>query len=140
MHIENTYMMNFKLSLIALFVVIALGANAQENKSDNLQDFKIIISRTANGITLTGEKGTAWTELSFGLADNTQQAIDEYGMTSLKKVNPEIDQSLTNFLIIVTKKGQKIILKGLQGTAWTELTFSIPLNKKQAINQFGMVD
>lgn len=51
------------------------------NKDPNLADYLFTITRTKEGITLTGIEGTAWKELSFSLRENSRQAIDQFGMT-----------------------------------------------------------
>lgn len=52
--------------------------------NNELADFLFTITKTKKGITLHGIKGTAWTELNFSLAHNKKQAINQFGMTSLK--------------------------------------------------------
>ena len=79
---------NFNKRILNLFVVLFLltGSSAlvaQENKSTDLKDFKVIIEKTENGIELKGIEGTAWTELKFSLAENKKQAINQFRMTSL---------------------------------------------------------
>ncbi|ULQ51722.1 hypothetical protein [Flavihumibacter fluvii] len=51
------------------------------DKDVNLADFLFTITKTKNGIKLTGIEGTAWKELSFTLTKNGQQMIDQFGMT-----------------------------------------------------------
>ena len=51
------------------------------NKDANLADYLFTITKTKNGIKLTGIEGTAWKELSFTLTKNGQQMIDQFGMT-----------------------------------------------------------
>lgn len=51
------------------------------DKDDNLADYLFTITKTRNGIKLTGVEGTAWKELNFTLTKNEQQAIDQFGMT-----------------------------------------------------------
>ena len=82
--------------------------------------------------------GSAWLDLSFSLNNDRPQAVDEYGMTELKNVSENKDEKLADFLFTITKTENGIELKGIEGTAWTELKFSLAENKKQAIDQFGM--
>ena len=51
------------------------------NKDENLADYCFSLIVTEKGIELKGLRGTAWGELSFGLANNKTQAIDQFGMT-----------------------------------------------------------
>ena len=51
------------------------------NKDSKLADYLITITKTKDGISLTGIEGTAWKELSFTLSKNGKQMIDQFGMT-----------------------------------------------------------
>lgn len=51
------------------------------DKDDNLADYLFTITKTKNGVKLTGLEGTAWKELTFTFTKNGQQAIDQLGMT-----------------------------------------------------------
>lgn len=53
------------------------------NKNFKLSDFLFTITKTKDGIQLTGIEGTAWKELSFSLSKNEKQTIDQFGMTKL---------------------------------------------------------
>jgi len=125
--------------LIAVFILTAHSeVHAQEKKSTDLKDFKVVIEKTDNGIKMTCENGCAWKELTYSINDNKPQAVDEYGMTELNKNSTDKDSNLTDFLFTLTKTEKGIELKGIEGTAWTELSFSLSKNKQQAINQMGM--
>lgn len=135
--------LNFKrpfltLILALLFLTTTSHLIAQEKKTD-LKDFKIIVENTDKGVKMKSNKGSAWIDLSFNLNDQPQ-AIDEYGMTELKNVSENKDKNLADFLFTITKTESGIQLKGIEGTAWTELKFSLTDNKKQAFNQFGMIN
>ena len=127
--------------LIALFVLTtSTSLRAQEKKSTDLKDFKIIVEKTENGIKMQSFQGSAWIDLTFNLDNDHPQAIDEYGMTKLDQISSEKDANLADFLFTVSKTDNGIILKGIEGTAWTDLSFSLPVNGKQEFNQFGMVN
>jgi hypothetical protein len=131
-----------KLILNSFIVVFILTANsglyAQEKKVNDLDFFKIILEKTDNGIKLICEKGCAWKELTYSINEFKSQAIDEYGMTDLI-INSSIkDANLTDFLFTLIKTKEGIILKGVKGTAWIDLKFSLSKNQKQAIDQMGM--
>lgn len=135
--------LNFKrpfltLILALLFLTTTSHLIAQEKKAD-LKDFKIIVENTDNGVKMKSNKGSAWIDLSLNLNDQPQ-AVDEYGMTELKDVSENKDKNLADFLFTITKTESGIQLKGIEGTAWTELKFSLTNNKKQAFNQFGMIN
>jgi hypothetical protein len=134
--------MNFKrqfskLIIALLFLTVTSELVAQE-KMTELKDFKIIIEKTDDGIKMKSENGSAWIDLSFSLNNYRPQAVDEYGMTELKNVSENKDENLADFLFTITKTENGIELKGIEGTAWIDLKFSLAKNKKQAINQFGM--
>jgi hypothetical protein len=50
------------------------------SKEPKLADYLFTITKTKDGITLTGIEGTAWKELSFSLQKNRKKVIDQYGM------------------------------------------------------------
>ena len=122
--------------------VLAAGSElqAQEKKPADLKDFKFVIEKTDSGIKMTCQNGCAWKELTFSLNDNKPQAIDEYGMTEVNKNSSDKDVNLADFLFTVTKTEDGIILKGIEGTAWTDLSFSLSKNQQQAIDQMGMTE
>lgn len=132
--------MKTKLNLlIALMpLIICTGSSAQEKNSTDLKDFKIVIEKTDNGIAMKSIQGSAWIDLSFSLNDYQAQAVDEYGMTKLDNVSPGKDSNLADFLFTISKTKNGIELKGLEGTSWTNLSFALAVNGKQAIDQFGM--
>ncbi len=135
--------LNFKKliinSLTALFV-LSTNCNvfAQESPSDDLKPFKVVIEKTENGIKMQSVEGSTWTDLSFGINQDRPQAINEYGMTELNKVSSQKDSDLAHFLFTITKTESGIVLKGMEGTTWTDLSFSLLDNQKQAIDQFGL--
>ena len=125
--------------LIALFVLTANSELiAQDNKSTDLKDFKLVIETTESGIKMQGIKGSAWIDLFFSIKNDLPQAIDEYGMTRLDTVSSSKDSNLADFLFTITRTNNRIELKGIEGTAWTDLSFSLAEDKKQAIDQNGM--
>jgi hypothetical protein len=127
--------------LIAVFLLSA-SSNlvAQEKKSTDLKDFKIVVEKTENGIKMQSVQGSAWIDLTFSIDNDQPQAIDEYGMTKLDQISPDKDANLADFLFTVSKTENGVVLKGIEGTAWTDLSFSVSENGKQEINQFGMVN
>lgn len=129
-----------KSVLASLLFLFSFGLMAQEKSAADLKDFKITIEKTADGIKMQSWDGSAWIDLGFSLSNNKPQAIDEFGMTSLGKVSPHKDSNLADFLFTITKKKDQIILTGIEGTAWKELSFPLAVNEKATINQFGMTE
>lgn len=134
--------MNFKrpfsIMLIGLLFLTATPKLIAQEKMLELKDFKVVVEKTDNGIKMKSEKGSAWKDLSFSLNNDQSQSVDEYGMTDLNSVSENKDKELADFLFTITKTDNGIKLKGIEGTAWIELKFSLAKNKQQAINQFGM--
>ncbi|PKP25203.1 MAG: hypothetical protein CVU06_04325 [Bacteroidetes bacterium HGW-Bacteroidetes-22] len=125
--------------LIAVFVLTASSELiAQEKKTTDLKNFKIVIEKTDSGIKLKSIEGSAWIDLSFSLNNCRPQAVDEYGMTALNKVSPGKDTNLADFLFTIAETEDRIVLTGIEGTEWTDLSFSLVENGKQAIDQYGM--
>ena len=131
-----------KTATILLIITIIIGFKtiAQENKQVKINNFEIIIEKTNNGIKMQSVKGSAWNYLSFIINNNKPQAINEYGMTKENKLLDSNTENLANYLFTISKNKNGITLKGIKGTAWSELKFSFTKNKKQTINQFGMID
>jgi hypothetical protein len=126
-------------TIIALFFLTATSELiAQDKKSDDLKYFKVVVEKTDNGIKMQSVEGSAWVDLSFSINNDQPQAIDEYGMTELNKISSDKDSNLADFLFTITKTENEIVLKGIEGTTWTDLRFSLLKNGKQAIDQFGM--
>lgn len=133
------------LQLIVLALIMTFSASdlfAQENKEIQLTEFLLVVQNSDNNkIVMECKEGCAWKTLSYNLSDNSKpQAIDEYGMTDLNKVNSQEDADLSNFLFTVERKGNRLNFKGVEGTAWTELSFSISPQQEQAINEMGMTE
>ena len=59
-------------------------------------------------------------------------------MIELNNISSDKDSNLVDFMFTITKTENGIVLKGIEGTAWTDLSFSLLENRKQAIDQFGM--
>jgi len=56
----------------------------QSNTDKNLSNFLFTITKTDNGISLIGLKGTTWSDLSFSLRNSEQQMFNQFGMTDGK--------------------------------------------------------
>lgn len=141
MKLKSNFKRVLPTPLIAFFfMTFSLQSTAQELASNELKEFQITIERTEDGLKMLSSKGSAWINLSFSLVNNKPQAIDEYGMTKLGDVSSNKDPELADYLFTITKTKDGILLKGIEGTAWKELSFSLRQNDKQVINQFGMTD
>jgi len=128
---------------IALAFILIHGsatfAFSQTQIEAPVSGFLILVETTDNGLKLTCEEGCAWGELSFSLNGYRRQAIDQYGMTSLKRDQPAKSDRLSNFLFTVKKTKEGLKFEGKEGTAWSELSFNCPDNIcYQHIDQEGM--
>ena len=136
--------LNLHVTMLSLFTLAFLFLLnpvlfAQEKESPELEEFAIALTKSNNGVKMQGLKGTAWIDLSFTLKNDVPQAVNQYGMTTLDKVAAEQDPALADFLFTITRTDRGFELKGLAGTAWTELKFTLADNKTLAIDQYGMV-
>ncbi|TCD28586.1 hypothetical protein EZ456_04135 [Pedobacter psychrodurus] len=122
-------------SSIALMLLLATSSFNQG--SSKLQEFKMTIKNTDDGLEINGLKGSAWTKLRFTINNYRLQAVDEYGMTEIDK-STGYDPKLADFLFTIAKTEDGIILKGLKGTGWKELTFTLAKGELQQVDQMGM--
>ena len=126
----------FQLIIALLLFGVSNKAIAQERTPPPLDDFKVVVEKTENGITLHGVKGTAWTRLSFTLIEDRPQKVNEKGTLAIK--DKTTVSSSDDFLLTITEVEDGLQLKGLKGTAWTDLKFGFSKTNKQAIDAFGM--
>lgn len=128
---------------IALLMILMTGAfSSAFSKSDKPEQtkFLILVEKTKDGIKLSGVQGCAFKELSFSLKDNNPQAIDQFGMSSLKRDKPEKDSNLANFLFTIKETKEGFSFEGLEGSTWKELAFSCSGTCRQFIDENGMTD
>ncbi|MBP6586074.1 MAG: hypothetical protein WAS56_02465 [Saprospiraceae bacterium] len=141
MKIKSIFKCLFTSTIVAFFLLIcSLESKAQDQNIADVKEFKITIEQTDKGLKMQSSKGSAWIELSFSLRKNKAQAIDEYGMTKLAKVSTIKDPKIADYLFTITKKKGKILLTGIEGTVWKELSFSLPKKTKQSIDHLGMTE
>ncbi|APG59832.1 hypothetical protein [Christiangramia salexigens] len=129
-----------KIILLISIGLFYISAQAQ-NDSNKYENFELIIRTSNDQVVLTSKKGSAWKKLTFS-TNNLPQAIDEYGMTVLEnKVNKreKSEKTLADYTFILNIEKDEIILKGLEGTVWKELTFPCADNDCDSkINEMGM--
>ncbi len=124
-------------SLFILLFSLTFNCSTNTNQED-LEAFKFSIQNTEDGVVLKGINGTGWKNLSFTLKNNQTQAVDEYGMTEVVNQNHEKLEELSDFLFTVTKKENALLLKGIKGSDWTELSFTTNGNQAQMVDESGM--
>lgn len=111
---------------------------AHVRSNSTLKDFKIKIENTDGGLKMQCSKGSTWLDLAFSLALDKTQAIDEYGMASTEQPDQGKDPKLADYLFTITKTKDGVNLRGIKGTAWRKLSFTLGENKAQVIDQNGM--
>jgi hypothetical protein len=129
-----------RITLFSIFMLgVASDLSAQNGLTTKEAKFLIVVETTNNPVKLTCKEGCAWKELSFPLALNNLQPIDQNGMASMKSHKATEDSTLSSFYFTITKTKDGLSFKGLEGTAWKDLSFSCSKNKcHQPINQNGM--
>lgn len=128
-------------ALVTMFYLTSnSGIIAQKQHISGLRNFKITIEKTDKGIKLHSSQGSSWVDLSFTLTNDRPQAIDEYGMTTPGQVNSDKDPKLADYLFTLTRTKDGMSLKGIEGTAWKELNFTLRDNRTVSIDQAGMAD
>jgi len=129
------------LSLLAVLLITGLSAFTIDSERSELSEFLFTVNTTNDQIILTCKKGCSWSELTFSAeATGNYQAIDQFGMTTSKdRESIEGSADLSEFMFKIRKKTNGVSLMGLEGSAWTELSFSCPAYScEQAVNQYGM--
>ncbi|SEA03157.1 hypothetical protein [Bizionia paragorgiae] len=135
---------NFKalIKTVCISACLVLGSTelmAQDKNSQQPNDFRIIIEKSGNQIKMESDKGAAWVKLSLSPDNTTPQTIDEYGITDVNNVNSKKDPKLADFLFTITKTKNGVKLKGIEGTDWKDLEFSLIADQKQMINRSGVL-
>lgn len=129
----------FSIFFMLLFFSILSNQIVAQEQPVKFKEFEILIERNNDQLILTNINGCGWKELKFDISFNKAQAIDEYGLTKLNKNALKKDPNLADFLFTILKIENGIYLKGLEGTAWIELSFTLDKFGKQIINHRGMV-
>ena len=107
------------------------------NNNSNLKNFEFQISRINQGLRLESMIGSNWKELELNLPNNQPQLINKSGL--VKSNNNGGIKNSQDFLISIQKTEKEIFLKGLSGTGWVELSFTLSENGRQKVNQNGMI-
>ena len=130
-----------KVLLLISIGLFYFSAQAQ-NDINKYENFELNIRTSNDQVVLISKKGSAWKKLTFS-TNNLPQAIDEYGMTELEnEVNKrdKSDKTLADYKFILNIEKGEIILKGLEGSVWKELTFHCTVKDcASRINEMGMM-
>jgi len=136
MKTNSTTLFNTRNLLIFFFGIIFHFETIAQNHS---KEFEIEITNTKNGFELKSNHGSRWLTLSFSNSKLKAENIDEEGMVGSRIDTVPTENEFADYLITFSKKNDKVILLGIKGTSWKELSFELPLNKTQKINQDGMI-
>ena len=117
--------------LLILLIASNYNAYSQKKPTDKLSDFVIVISQNDKAIVLESSKGCAWKELIF--ETQKEQGIDNFGMSNDYNAKKDL-----KFYFTIVRTKTEFLLKGIKGTAWKELRFSIKNNKKFEVTKFGV--
>lgn len=128
----------FKL-FIGYFIAIGFFSLSFVKTSNDVSKFEILVETTKDGLKLTCKQGAAWKEVSFSLYLDQVQAINQFGMTEVNEKSEQVDK-LASFLFTVKKTKNSIVLNGISGTSWKNLSFSCDDKCSQLIDQDGMVE
>ena len=127
-----------KRSIFYILILIALVAFLLSDQSKSLfgtKEFSIQIENTDSQIKLTCSEGCDWKTLSFSAEENQTQLIDNTGMSTSGGKGSEN----AKFLFKIRKKKNAVFLKGMEGTAWTQMEFRLRDNESKTIDQDGIV-
>jgi hypothetical protein len=111
-------------------------AIAQESER-TLSEFKFSIEHSDTGILLLSDGGTKWTKLEFDNKLYKPILLTDAGAFKGIKANAMEEGAL--FIIQLTETEKGIRLKGMKGTAWEELSFTLWENEPQWIDEYGML-
>jgi hypothetical protein len=129
----------FRLTVIAL-ILTSTTVFAQDELIELPSEFKISIESSKKALKLLCIKGCNWKELHFRTtSDNILQAVNRYGMIDLTQRDVIQNDETNDFLFTIETSENSIRLKGMEGTAWTELTFDcFDLKCIRTIDAYGI--
>ena len=135
--ITNSIILFNTRNLLILFfgIIIHFEAIAQNHS----KEFEIEITNTKSGFELRSNQGSRWLNLSFSNTKFKTENIDEEGMVGSRVDTVPTDNEYADYLITFSKKNDIVTLIGVKGTSWKELSFKLPLNQTQKINQDGIM-
>lgn len=118
-----------KVLLTALLFMFMGTVFAQEQNNNN---FKIKIKWVKNHVVFECDNGCG-----YQMAFNAKRTVvlDQFGMVNVQKNLVQEDTS--DYQFSYTKKGNKIILKGIKGVSWSEL--KLDYKKEYTFDNNGLV-
>lgn len=132
-----------KATIVCLSLLLySLTSNAQAERQDVQESFQITIEKFSDkNVQLTCSTGCAWKELQFAVQEKAMaQGINLYGMTGINRAIETTNDALADFLFTLKFEKDSVLLKGVKGTVWKDLSFTLKRNKSQKINHLGMIE
>jgi hypothetical protein len=130
-----------------LFALI-LASTASMAQRQDLQHFELEVNlQNDNGLTIRKHIGvTDWDKVSYADSDNDTHTLNHRGLdsdpyTSYPVTDSAKDAAYTPFKFTIKRTGNLVMLVGIRGTAWKDLSFVLPDKNAHAfINEYGMVN
>lgn len=128
-----------RLTVLAL-IVTSTTLFSQEQIEEVPVEFNIRIESSKKAIKLVCLQGCNWKELHYRTTSaNILQAVNRYGMIDLTQRDVMQSEYVNDFLFTIETSANSIRLKGMEGTAWKELSFDcLDLQCKRIINAYGI--
>lgn len=118
------YFTSLKLLLILCLIFISTSTLSQVESAKIPAEFKIKIESTKKTIKLECISGCYWKELHYKTSSaNILQSVNRYGMIDLTEREVLQSEDNNDFLFTIETATNTIKLKGIEGTAWKELSF-----------------
>jgi|GEM_PF-324533 len=112
---------------------IHLKANKINIEKEELNSFVISIQKNKNSIRLKCTKGCRWADITLDTKSRSRYIINDYGFSEGKTLKTDI------FAFSIEPSRSGVHFSSLKGTAWLDLSFSLPKNQIQFINEKGML-
>lgn len=129
--------MNSKLQYCLLLLIAISLCSYSLKTSLEVQPFKIKVIKTSESLKLQCTEGCAWNELEFLNKKDQLTYISNMGMTNAEDVEAK-DADASTFLFTITATSKGVSLVGKEGTAWTDLSFSLKRHVPQTFTHMGM--
>ncbi|WP_405351397.1 hypothetical protein [Nonlabens sp. Asnod3-H03] len=127
------------INLILILFSSSLLFSSEKVKNDE-KEFLISIEMLENNeLQLVCTEGCAWETLSFTLSNNeNDRMVNTYGLNVIENQDTNPNKGLALFLFSVQKSGNGLQLKGIKGTRWTDLNFSLRKDKPASVDNAGV--
>jgi hypothetical protein len=134
------YITGFYCITVMAFLLISTSIFGQDEPDTTPAKFKISIESSNKFIKLVCMEGCNWKELQY-LNNNTKilQSVNRYGMIDLTQRVALQSEDVNDFLFTIEPETNSIRLKGIEGTAWKELSFDcMEMQCTRVIDAYGV--